>query len=1438
MADNSTRIVITAEDKTRQAFDSVRAGLDGVGRSASTIAATVAGMAGLGGILSGVGISAMVKESIDAADAMNDLSQRIGIAVQDLAKYELAAKQSGTSMEAIARGVKGLAGSMLEHGDALKKAGITAKDADGAMRQLADLFARMPDGMEKTVLATKLFGKAGMDLIPMLNMGSKGLDESAQKSERYAAAMAVLAPQADKFNDQMAEIAMSGKVVGLTLANEVMPALTNISGAMAEAARDSGILMAMWVGLGGVMAEFGSKAPVRDLKIVNAELEATKKIMADLAPKRGQKQGLLNDLALGTYDEQWQESNQRYVTLLRERTQMENAAAASARKTASSTKTAATEANSAIAAWRKQYDELMKSLGGSSLTAKTAVDEFATVMNRVNAKDSGVDASFWKDLQALHAGYKAGRVDADAYADAVRNLTNQQGFAKDAAKAAADAEESIWKAREKAREEAERSLATLQGEIEQQKRHNEEIGLTAEALAQLTDRRMQDAIATKEQEFAKRQAEGADLAELKLIDEQIGALEKLRQLKSDGAARQAVADSAKQAADDWKKFSDDIERALTDSLMRGFENGESFGKNFVKSLQNTLKTAVLKMAVQAVVSPVMGGVNAAFGQQGAAGMANGGSGILGTANNLWTAYRSGEMMNTLGEFGAGASAYYGGASQVPGMSLGVDSGMLGNVSNAPGAAGWGATAAQYAPIAGGMAAGYNTAGRIGGVKGMAAGAAVGVGTAAAMGAAGSMMAGGTAAAGASSAMGTLSAMGPVGWVAAAALLAYSAFSKKGGGPQIGEYGGVDEKGYKSSFTASGGDPLNNKGFAEVTYGQAQSLYAMVGLDAGKITLEQGYGLDPQGDSPGKTYRNLRLNGKTLTGDTFDGNNGAQWYGGNADTQGAATYLSKLTNSEIEALVKAIDNTKLTEIMAKLKANFSDLTEGMAKYQTAQATQKSLLGAMMTDDERARMQLAAANETLASTFADLGQSVPDSAASMRALISGLDLTTQAGQDTLTQLAGVPDAFMLVANAAKAAEQEQNNWRLKLAIMEGQYTEQQADRFFALTGAADDATRAIMQQVYALEDQQAAASAAAEAAKLAADALAELASRAASVKSSAYSAYGSLLSATGNERGSLEFSISAAQEAYQQALAAVAGNAGISSAQAQDYIDSNGGMASAAAKYWNELGGAQDEATIRSKELLTELVNAASGVAQAQTALKSFAEQPVVVADTVRQVVDDTVRQVVDDTARAQQQIRDEWQRTADSIFDTIRKLRGDVASPAQSYAAAQAQFSIATAAARAGDQDAAGKLPQLAQSVVDLGKAIAVTRVDQQLLTARTIASLSATMEGMRQFGIEIPAFASGGYHAGGLRLVGESGPELEATGSARIYNFDQTRDMLTGGNDMRGMRQELIALRRELAALRADNSAENRAIASATAKTAKTMERFDDGDALTVRVSA
>jgi len=43
----------------------------------------------------------------------------------------------------------------------------------------------------------------------------------------------------------------------------------------------------------------------------------------------------------------------------------------------------------------------------------------------------------------------------------------------------------------------------------------------------------------------------------------------------------------------------------------------------------------------------------------------------------------------------------------------------------------------------------------------------------------------------------------------------------------------------------------------------------------------------------------------------------------------------------------------------------------------------------------------------------------------------------------------------------------------------------------------------------------------------------------------------------------------------------------------------------------------------------------------------------------------------------------------------------------------------------------------------------------------------------------VPGFATGGDHAGGWRIVGENGPELEATGAARIFNAGQTRQILT-----------------------------------------------------------
>ncbi len=88
-------------------------------------------------------------------------------------------------------------------------------------------------------------------------------------------------------------------------------------------------------------------------------------------------------------------------------------------------------------------------------------------------------------------------------------------------------------------------------------------------------------------------------------------------------------------------------------------------------------------------------------------------------------------------------------------------------------------------------------------------------------------------------------------------------------------------------------------------------------------------------------------------------------------------------------------------------------------------------------------------------------------------------------------------------------------------------------------------------------------------------------------------------------------------------------------------------------------------------------------------------------------------------------------------------------------------------------------------------------------------------------GLGIPGFASGGVFGGGLRIVGERGPELEVTGPSRIYNASQTAAMMGGGG------AETAA---ELRQLRTEIHNDLRSIAKHTMQTAKRVEFLERWD--------
>lgn len=217
----------------------------------------------LGSILPAVGvagIAAMGKQAIDAADNLNDLSQRVGVAVPTLSKFGAAAEDSGTSIEEVAKAMgrlsKGIVDPASKTNEALKSIGVSSTDAAGKVRSvdaimldLADRFSKMPDGAEKTALALELFGKSGMNLIPMLNGGRDALSQYAATIDKD------MAEAADKFNDALNAVSRSLAGPFNKAVTALLPLITQLANAIAGMAEAFAKLPAPVQGLiGGVTA--------------------------------------------------------------------------------------------------------------------------------------------------------------------------------------------------------------------------------------------------------------------------------------------------------------------------------------------------------------------------------------------------------------------------------------------------------------------------------------------------------------------------------------------------------------------------------------------------------------------------------------------------------------------------------------------------------------------------------------------------------------------------------------------------------------------------------------------------------------------------------------------------------------------------------------------------------------------------------------------------------------------------------------------------------------------------------------------------------------------------------------------------------------------------------------------------------------------------------
>jgi hypothetical protein len=184
-------------------------------------------------------------------------------------------------------------------------------------------------------------------------------------------------------------------------------------------------------------------------------------------------------------------------------------------------------------------------------------------------------------------------------------------------------------------------------------------------------------------------------------------------------------------------------------------------------------------------------------------------------------------------------------------------------------------------------------------------------------------------------------------------------------------------------------------------------------------------------------------------------------------------------------------------------------------------------------------------------------------------------------------------------------------------------------------------------------------------------------------------------------------------------------------------------------------------------------------------------------------------------------------TGDAIQAEIDRLRG-LGSTKQDKAGLLASFATNTAQARAGDAAALQALPSISKALEEAAAATAGSALDIARMREWLASSLTDTLKG-------VPGFAAGGDFGGGLRLVGEKGPELQVTGPARIYSAADTARLMRGGLGGDASAELLAEIAQRLARLEDSN----RATAMHSSKTARLIERaMPDGDALATRTAA
>ncbi|CAL8476400.1 phage tail tape measure protein [Caballeronia sp. S22] len=212
MADSfQLKAILSAVDKISPTLQKVRTGINATHKTFRDLGGASRGLLGSIGLPAAISFGAIgfaalhaAQGALEYAGALQDASDKTGVAIGPLQSLQTVFEASGVSSEDFIESVTKLNKGLAEAGagkDAsllglLTKLRIPLRDAKGQIRsvesvlpQLADALAKNENPAVRTRIAMELFGKAGAKMIATLKNGGKALIDAQEDAKRLGAVL-------------------------------------------------------------------------------------------------------------------------------------------------------------------------------------------------------------------------------------------------------------------------------------------------------------------------------------------------------------------------------------------------------------------------------------------------------------------------------------------------------------------------------------------------------------------------------------------------------------------------------------------------------------------------------------------------------------------------------------------------------------------------------------------------------------------------------------------------------------------------------------------------------------------------------------------------------------------------------------------------------------------------------------------------------------------------------------------------------------------------------------------------------------------------------------------------------------------------------------------------------------------------------------------------